>query len=103
MSEIIKTFVIDDTEYKTQLTKKYELRKKKIANDPKLVKAFIPGTIREVYHKPGDFVKKNTPILILEAMKMRNSVLAPLDGEIKTIYVKTDYKVAKNENLFELK
>ncbi len=96
------TFVVDDTAYKTTLTTKFENREKYAPEDTKKGIAFIPGTIREIFAKPGDKVKKGDTILILEAMKMRNNVLAPETGKIKAIYVRTDQSVPKQELLFEM-
>jgi pyruvate carboxylase len=96
------TFVVDDTAYKTTLTKKFEEREKYAPENTKISKAFIPGTIREIFKKKGDKVQKNDVVLILEAMKMRNNVLAPETGRIKAIHVKTDQSVPKAELLFEM-
>ena len=103
MSEEFKEFVIDDTTYITKTNKKYEMRKKIEKPNLNEVKAFIPGTIREIYVKDGERVKENQPILILEAMKMRNSINAPKDGIINRIYFKSEDKVAKNILLFDFK
>jgi len=46
----------------------------------------MPGTLVAIETKPGDFVKKGTPLLIVEAMKMEHVIRAPQDGEIKEIY-----------------
>ena len=98
----METFVIDDTKYQTNLTTKYKQREKFKPVNNKKVDAFIPGTIREIYHSEGDKVKQNEPILILEAMKMRNIVKAPIDGKIKSIKVVSEESVAKSQPLFEL-
>lgn len=47
----------------------------------------LPGSIVEIVVKVGDTVKKDQPILILEAMKMENEILAPKDGVIAQILV----------------
>jgi biotin carboxyl carrier protein len=96
------SFLLDDVKYRTTFTKKYENRKPYQAPDPKKITAFIPGTIRKVFVKQGSRVKHTDKLLILEAMKMKNILLAPLDGRIKTIYVKEGAVVAKNELLIEL-
>ncbi len=50
----------------------------------------------------GQKVKEGTKLLILEAMKMKNIVVAPVTGTIKTIYVKEGLHVPKQELLIEL-
>ena len=44
------------------------------------VSAPMPGKIMSVAVKPGDAVKRGLVLLILEAMKMQNEIMAPGDG-----------------------
>ncbi|MEA3447634.1 MAG: acetyl-CoA carboxylase biotin carboxyl carrier protein subunit [Bacteroidota bacterium] len=69
----------------------------------KEIRAIIPGTIQEILVKPGDKVKAGQPVLVLEAMKMRNRISAELDGEVIKVLVKTGDKVPKNTLMVELK
>ena len=50
-----------------------------------IVKAPMPGNIMKVNCKVGASVKKGDILLILEAMKMENEILAPCDGTVKQI------------------
>jgi pyruvate carboxylase subunit B len=58
------------------------------------VLAPIPGTIVRYLVKEGDEVKANTGIVILEAMKMENEIVAPVAGKIKSINFKPGDKVS---------
>lgn len=58
------------------------------------IKSKMPGKIMEVKCKVGDTVKKGTVLLIMEAMKMKNPIPAPVDGVIKE--VKTDVNARVN-------
>ncbi|MBQ6077257.1 MAG: biotin/lipoyl-binding protein [Clostridia bacterium] len=51
------------------------------------VKAPMPGNILQVNIKPGDTVKEGQQLMILEAMKMENEILAPASGKITIIAV----------------
>ncbi|HNY20221.1 MAG TPA: biotin/lipoyl-binding protein [Flexilinea sp.] len=51
------------------------------------VKAPIPGVIQEVLVKEGQTVKKGDVLFVLEAMKMKNNILANRDGTVATINV----------------
>ncbi len=51
------------------------------------VTAPMPGTILKVVAKPGDPVKRGTVLVILEAMKMENEIVAPSDGVVSSINV----------------
>ena len=93
---------IDETIYETYLTKKFLKRKKFVPVDPKMIKSFIPGVIKDIFVKKGQKVKKGDELFILEAMKMQNRVYSPLDGKIKNILIETEQRVAKNELLIEL-
>jgi biotin carboxyl carrier protein len=99
--ENLKSLVVDDTQYNTKLNTKFENRKKYTPKNEKHIIAFIPGTIREIYVKQGQQVSKTQDLLVLEAMKMRNTIKAPFSGTIKKIYAKTDGTVPKGELLLE--
>ena len=47
----------------------------------------MPGTILDVRVKVGDSVKQGDVVMILEAMKMENEILAPCDGTIADVRV----------------
>jgi len=100
-NENLGKLILDDTVYETQLTKKFVARKKYVPKDPKKVTAFIPGVIREVYVKIGDNVKAGDKLLVLEAMKMRNTITSPMSGKIRYVAVSTGKSVAKDELLIE--
>jgi pyruvate carboxylase subunit B len=58
------------------------------------VPAPIPGTVIRYLVKEGDEVKVGTGIVILEAMKMENEIVAPAAGKIKSINCKSGDKVS---------
>ena len=47
----------------------------------------MPGTISGINVKPGDTVKKGTVLLILEAMKMQNEIMAAGEGTVTAVLV----------------
>lgn len=51
------------------------------ASGEKVLSPF-PGLIKKVLVNDGDSVKKDQPIIVLEAMKMDNDITAPCDGKI---------------------
>ncbi len=51
------------------------------------VAAPMPGKILAVKANPGQAVKKGDVLLVLEAMKMENEIVAPQDGTVATINV----------------
>ena len=52
------------------------------------VKSPMPGNILSVNVANGDSVKKGQVLLILEAMKMENEIMAPCDGVVSNIVTK---------------
>ena len=55
------------------------------AGDP--VNSPMPGTILRVEVKEGDAVKSGQLLVVLEAMKMENEILAPKDGTVTQVVV----------------
>lgn len=51
------------------------------ANGEKVLAPF-PGLIKELLVAEGASVKKDQPVLVLEAMKMDNDITAPCDGTV---------------------
>ena len=51
------------------------------------VKTPLPGVILQVKCNVGDTVKRGQTLIILEAMKMENDVVAPEDGTVASIEV----------------
>lgn len=47
----------------------------------------MPGTILDVKVKPGDTVSEGQVLMILEAMKMENEIMAGVDGKIVSLNV----------------
>jgi propionyl-CoA carboxylase alpha chain len=66
------------------------------------LKAPMPGKILEVMVKTGDSVKSGDTLLILEAMKMQNAILASTKGVIKKVHVKQGDTTSKSDLLIEL-
>lgn len=67
-----------------------------------LIKAPLPGNIMQISKKTGDPVKKGELVLIYEAMKMENQILAEKDGTIGVIKVATGDAVLQGDVLFEI-
>lgn len=67
----------------------------------KEIKAPMPGLILDLKVAPGDVVKKGDVLLILEAMKMENSIKSPGDGLVKVVKVGLKQSVEKNQVLIQ--
>jgi biotin carboxyl carrier protein len=63
------------------------------------IKAPMPGMVIDILVKPGDSVKQNAPILVLEAMKMENVIKAPADVVIAAVPAEKGKAVEKGQLL----
>ena len=62
----------------------------------------LPGVILDVVVKEGDAVKKGQKLMVLEAMKMENNILAEKSGTIVKVCVAPGASVMQDEALFEI-
>lgn len=62
----------------------------------------MPGTILRVLVSPGEAVKVNQPLVILEAMKMENEVVAEKDGQVAAIHVAVGQTVNAGDALITI-
>lgn len=65
------------------------------------VSAPIPGVIMSLNVKVGDTVKENDLLLVLEAMKMENSIVAEKSGVISAVNVTVGQQVLQGEAMIE--
>jgi biotin carboxyl carrier protein len=66
------------------------------------VKAPIPGLVTRVLVERGDQVQAGQPLVMLEAMKMENEILAPRSGKVVELNAKVGKIVTLGELLVEL-
>ena len=78
-------------------------RQKQVVNNTGAVAAPMPGTVIRIDKKTGDTVKARELVLILEAMKMENEILAPADGTIAVMNCTEGGTVSGGDILFEVK
>lgn len=63
------------------------------------VESPMPGNIVDVKVNVGDTVKTGDVLVVLEAMKMENDIVAPCDGKVTSITVKKGDTVNSNDTL----
>jgi biotin carboxyl carrier protein len=98
---VLKKLTIEGDSYLTTFNRKYENRQSWVKPDRKKVLSFIPGTVRQILVKEGEMVAAEQKILVLEAMKMMNTLYSPMAGKIKTILVKEGDCLPKGVVLME--
>lgn len=65
------------------------------------IKAPMPGMVLNVLVSEGDVVEKDTPLLILEAMKMENVIKSASEGTVKKVLAIRGVAVEKGAVLVE--
>jgi len=65
----------------------------------KIVFAPMPAKITKINCKEGKRVKKGDLLIVIEAMKMENEILSPLDGVVKEVCVVEGMNVSSEEKL----
>ncbi len=87
---------------KTVVNKPGEGAIKKEDSKTQKVKSPLPGTIVKVNVNVGDEIKKGDSLLVMEAMKMENNVLAEKDGVVSKVNVSAGQAVLQSEVLVEI-
>lgn len=83
-----------------QATLKQNLKGDKL--NPNHVIATMPGKISKILVKEGDFVNKNQPICITEAMKMETKIVSLKEGKVKNILLKEGDNIEEQDLIVEL-
>ena len=62
----------------------------------------LMGRLATVMVAPGDVVDKDTPIFVIEAMKMETTITAPIESTIKTVHLQPGELVGQGDLIIEL-
>ncbi|RJQ26294.1 MAG: acetyl-CoA carboxylase biotin carboxyl carrier protein subunit [Peptococcaceae bacterium] len=74
-----------------------------VGSDGKDAVAPLPGTVSTIKVAPGDGVAQGQILLVLEAMKMENEVLAEHAGKVEKIHISVGDNVKRGELLVSIK
>ncbi|MCX6254552.1 MAG: acetyl-CoA carboxylase biotin carboxyl carrier protein subunit [Bacteroidia bacterium] len=99
-NDISYTFSVD-TPFSLQRMKVLNSKKDKVEKE--FIKAPMPGKIIDVLVREGSNVLRGEPVVILEAMKMQNEILSPVNGVIVKISARANTNVMKDDLLVEIK
>jgi len=70
--------------------------------NPMEIGASIPGMVNRLMVKPGDVVKQNDVLAVIEAMKMETTVVCRADGVVEEIFVKEQQSVKAGELIIKM-
>jgi acetyl-CoA/propionyl-CoA carboxylase biotin carboxyl carrier protein len=66
------------------------------------VRSPMPGAVVAVQVTPGQLVRKGAPLLVVEAMKMEHTLVAPFDGTVEEVTVRLGAQVRVDQTLARL-
>jgi biotin carboxyl carrier protein len=99
-NDISYTFTVE-TPFSMQ--RKKVLKKQRGKAEKEFIKAPMPGKIIDVLVREGSQVLRGESVVILEAMKMQNEILSPVNGQIIKVSAKPNTNVMKDDVLVEIK
>jgi biotin carboxyl carrier protein len=77
----------------------FDLRQSASSQNANEMTAPLPGTVVEVFVKEGDVIETGQVIVIIEAMKMKNSIRSTRSGMVKEVLVNALQTVAHKQPL----
>jgi glutaconyl-CoA/methylmalonyl-CoA decarboxylase subunit gamma len=101
--------LFNDISYTFTVETPFSLQRMKVLNAQKgkasaeYIKAPMPGKIIDVLVREGAVVQRGEPVVILEAMKMQNEILSPVNGTVVKISAKANTNVMKDDLLVEIR
>ena len=101
--------LFNDISYIFTVETPFSLKRKKVLNsnrgkiEKEIIKAPMPGKIIDVLVREGATVLRGEPLVILEAMKMQNEIISPVNGTIEKVTAKPNTNVMKDDLLIEIK
>ena len=72
-----------------------------VAGGDSALRAPMPGKIVRVNVSEGDAVSQGDALVVLESMKMENTLSSSLDGVVKSVHVSADDSVQQGQTLVE--
>ena len=82
-----------------QVNESLDLRKSSASSNSNEMAAPLPGLVTEVFVKTGEEIEAGQVILIIEAMKMKNSIRSTRGGKISEVLVSAGETVAHKQVL----
>ncbi len=88
-------------EVKDNSIKTVEIVHQKVDGDHD-VGAPLQGSLSQILVKEGDVVKANTPLFIIEAMKMESTITSPMAGKVEKIFLSEKTMVEQDDLVVRL-
>jgi glutaconyl-CoA/methylmalonyl-CoA decarboxylase subunit gamma len=101
--------LFNDISYTFTVETPFSLQRMKVLNSQKgkaeseVIKSPMPGKIIDVLVREGSTVLRGEPVVILEAMKMQNEIMSPVNGTVVKVNARPNTNVMKDDLLVEIK
>jgi len=101
--------LFNDISYTFTVETPFSLQRMKVLNssrgkiEKEIIRAPMPGKIIDVLVREGSTVLRGEPVVILEAMKMQNEIISPVNGTVVQVMAKPNINVMKDDLLVEIK
>ena len=100
-------FLLDDRPIELNVEDEVDLLQAKLgdggaAGGRREIRSVMPGIIRGLLAAEGDTVEVDSPLLLLEAMKMENEIRATGDGIVSAVHVQPGQTVNGGDVLVEI-
>ncbi len=94
-----KSFFVQDAD----LLEQSQVKKSRIDSTPTKVTPPMPAVVISVLVKKGDKVEKGKTVVVVSAMKMETSLVAPFNGVVAQVNVQEGDKVMPEDILIDIK
>lgn len=105
---VAKTFLTKEKEARFLAAHLTKAKQERVETKPeapvtgKVVVSPMPGNVFKILVKPGDAIAEGQEVVILESMKMENSIASEYTGTVKRILTKTGANVPAGGRLIEV-
>lgn len=72
------------------------------ATTDKEIGAPLQGNLSKILVKPGDVIKENSPLFVIEAMKMESTITSPVSGKVKAVHLGEKTMVQQDDLVIEV-
>lgn len=97
-NEVVKTSQPETKEFELETFERPQQTGSQSATTNELV-APLPGTVIEIFMKAGEQIEAGQVILVIEAMKMKNSIRSTRAGRIAEVLVSAGQTVSHKQSL----
>ena len=91
-----RSIVVKDKKVETKIAKHQKASSKFDVGAP------LQGSVSRILVKEGDDVTSDTPLFVIEAMKMESTITSPMVGKVKKIHLSERTLVEQDDLIVEL-